>query len=375
MANPRRADPKATLLLIVVGSALPIRGADAQPRLPSGGVDSARLARVGALFASYDRADSPGYAVGIVQRGELRFARGFGSANLERSTPISPGSVFNVASLSKQFTGAAIGILILRGQVSLEDEVRRHIAEFPAYPGPVRVKHLVYMTSGLPEYYTLPRPGGRSWDRDHFTLDDAIKAVLAEPRLRFSPGTQWSYSNTNYMLLAEIVRRVSGIPFAGFVRKEIFEPLGMRHSQVNDDLGAVVPNRVTGYNIRRSGGYQEEIRRSPHFGGSGVFTSVADLARWDRSFITHQLGGVRLTGLLLSTMRFQHDKDNDAFGLVWGNYRGVRTIWYEGGDLGFSSYMVRLPDQQLTVIVLSNLGTGRAADHARRVLDVLLDEP
>jgi CubicO group peptidase (beta-lactamase class C family) len=199
--------------------------------------------------------------------------------------------------------------------------------------------------------------------------------VLREPRLRFAPGTQWSYSNVNYMLLAEIVRRVSGIAFSEFVRREIFEPLGMKDSLVNDDLGAVVPHRVTGYNARPSGGYRQEIRRAPHFGGSGLLTSVDDLARWDRSFTTHVLGGPELTALRLSTMRFDHDKANDAFGLVWGNHRGLRTLWYEGGDRGFSSYMVRLPDRQLTVIVLSNLGDGNAGDHARRVLELLVGAP
>jgi CubicO group peptidase (beta-lactamase class C family) len=373
--NFRSVRVKISLLVVVAGSALLACRAGAESGQRIAEADAARLARVDALFAAYDKADRPGYAVGIVLRGRLAYARGFGSADLDHSIPITKDSVFNVASLSKQFTAAAIGILIVRGRLSLEDEVRRHIPEFPPFPGPVRVKHLVYMTSGLPEYYTLPRPGGRSWDLDHFTVEDAIKTVLSEPRVRFAPGTQWSYSNTNYMLLAEIVRRTSGLTFAEFARREIFDPLGMRDSLFNDDLGAVVPNRVTGYNTRPAGGYQQEIRRSPHFGGSGLFTTVEDLARWDRNFTTQQLGGLQLTQLLLSTMRFQHDKADDAFGLVWGSYRGVRTLWYEGGDLGFSSYMVRLPEQQLTVIVLSNLGTGRSADHAKRILDTFLDEP
>lgn len=366
---------KVPLRLLAIGLALPACDANAQSGQRIGTADSIRHARVDALFAPYAGVHRPGYAIGIVQRGELVYARGFGAANLDHSIPITRASVFNVASLTKQFTAAAIGLLIVRGKLSLDDEVKRHIPEFPSYPEPVRVKHLVYMTSGLPEYYTLPRAGGRTWDLDHFTVDDAIKTVLSEPRLRFSPGTQWAYSNINYMLLAEIVRRISGLTFAEFMRRDVFEPLGMSHSLINDDLGAVVPNRVTGYNARPSGGYQQEIRRSPHFGGSGLLTTVEDLARWDRSFATHQLGGVQLTDLLLSTMRFSHDKANDAFGLVWGSYRGRRTIWYEGGDLGFSSYMARLPDRQLTVIVLSNLGTGRAANQAQRIIDIFLDEP
>jgi CubicO group peptidase (beta-lactamase class C family) len=350
---------------------LAVFAAGRQPGPAFGPVDAAAAAEIDRLFAGY-QGNRPGYAVGVFQRGRLVYGRGFGMADLDHRIPIGPSSVFNVASLSKQFTAACIGILIRRGQVSLDDEVRRHLPEFPEYPGPIRVKHLVYMTSGLPEYYTLPRPGGRTWDLDYFTTDDAIAAVLQQRQLQFAPGARWAYSNTNYMLLSAIVARVSGIAFSQFADREIFAPLGMTRSHVDDDLGRVVPERATGYNARASGGYQREIRRSPHFGGSGVFSTVEDLARWSRSFETHQLGGPELTSLLLSTMRFEHDKVNDAFGLVWGQHRGHRTLWYEGGDQGFSSYMVRFPDHESGVIVLSNLGTGRAADHATRVVDALL---
>jgi CubicO group peptidase (beta-lactamase class C family) len=335
--------------------------------------DPTRLARVDSVFARYDRNDAPGYAVGIVQNGRVIYARGFGSANLDYRAAITPATVFNVASLSKQFTAACIAILIRRGKLSLEDDVRRYVPEMPQYPHTIRLKHLIYMTSGLPEYYTLPRPGGRTWDVDQFTVDDAIRATFAAGNLQFTPGTRWAYSNINYMLLADIVRRVSGVSFAEFARREIFEPLAMTNSHINDDLGRVVPNRATGYNLRSPGIYQQELRRSPHFGGSGLFTSVEDLVKWDRNFSTHKLGGPELTALMLSTMKFDHAKANDAFGLVWGNHKGNRTIWYEGGDLGYSSYMVRLPDAGLTVVVLSNNGNGRALDHARRVLDIFLE--
>ncbi len=334
--------------------------------------DSSLFQRVDEIFTPYERAQGPGYAVGIVQNARLVYARGFGMADVDQRIAITASTVFNVASLSKQFTAASIGLLIKRGKLSLDDEVKRYIPEFPDYAGPVRIKHLVYMTSGLPEYYTLSRPGDRSWDTDYFTIDDAIAAVLAQPWLQFAPGTKWAYSNINYMLLADIVRRISGKSFADFVAHEIFIPLQMNSTHVNYDVSKVIPNRAIGYNHATNGRYRQEVRRSPHYGGSGVFSTIEDLAKWDRSFETHTLGGPQLTDLLLSTMKFDHDKTNDAFGLVWGTYRGLRTIWYEGGDAGFSSYMVRFPDQRFTVIVLSNLGTGRAAEHARRVIDVFL---
>lgn len=363
------SSPQHGAVLGILAASLIVHAAPAQPATSAGGFDSARINR---LFAPWDRRDAPGYAVGIIRGERLVYARGFGSADLDYQVPITPRTAFNVASLSKQFTAASIAILERRGRISLDDEVRRYITGFPSYPEPVRIKHLIYMTSGLPEYYEQPRPGGRTWDLDYFTVDDAIRASLEPRTLLFAPGTRWAYSNVNYMILAEIVRKVTGQSLADYARREIFEPLGMNDSRFNDDIGEVVPHRATGYTLRPDGTFRQEVRRSPHYGGSGLFTTVEDLARWNRSFTTHQLGGPELTALLLSTMKFDHDKANDAFGLVWGTHRGRRTIWYEGGDLGFSSYMVRLPDDTLSVIVLSNLGTGRAADQARKILDILI---
>lgn len=327
--------------------------------------------RIDAVFAEFDRPDVPGYVVGVIQDQQLVYARGFGAANLDYDIPIRPHSVFNVASLSKQFTAAALALLIQDGRVSLDDPVRVHLEEFPERFGAVQVKHLVYMTSGLPEYYRQERPGGRDWGDDYFTVENAIEASLAQPALEFEPGAAWAYSNVNYMLIAEIVERVSGESFAAFAQRRLFDPLEMTATHFNDDVTRVVPHRVVGYNVREEGGFYHHNRTSPHYGGSGLFTTVEDLARWDRSFYTHALGGPELTALLLQTMAFDHDKANDAFGLVWGSYQGARTLWYEGGDLGFSSYMVRLPDEAFTVIVLSNLGTGRAAQKAQAVLDVI----
>lgn len=332
------------------------------------------VAQIDSIFADVDSQESPGYVLGVLRGGQVWYGRGYGMANLDHGVPLSVQSVFNVASLSKQFTGAAIALQVHRGAVSLTDGLRQHFAEAPEAWSSVQVQHLVYMTSGLPEYYELERPGGRDWYLDHFTVDDAIASVFAQPDLRFPPGSAWAYSNANYQLLAEIVARTSGIPFSAFVEREIFGPLGMDASHVNDDLGRIVPGRVTGYNRREDGTFQQEIRRSPHYGGSGVFTTVADLGLWAQSIDNHALAGPEFTDLLLSTRRFDHDKDNDAFGLVWGDFEGRRTLWYEGGDLGFSSYFVHLPDDDVTVIVLSNVGTGRAFERARSVLAVLLPQ-
>lgn len=338
-------------------------------------LDEQAATAIDALFEDYDRDDGPGFAIGVIQAGELVYARGFGVANLDYSIPITSESVFNLASLSKQFTAACIALLVQQGKVSLDADVKTYIAEFPDYPGPVKVKHLVYMTSGLNEYYQLERPGGKNWFGDYFTVDDAIALSLEQPELNFAPGSAWAYSNVNYMLMAEIVERVSGMTFAAFADKHLFEPLGMDNTHVNDDTYRVIKNRVIGYNPREAGGYSHFHRHSPHYGGSGVHSTIEDLYKWDQNFYTHQLAGEGWTELMLSTMAFEHDKKNDAFGLVWGDYNGLPILWYSGGDTGFSTYMVRFPEQQLTVISLANFvpldGYGLSQRKAIEVLDVL----
>ena len=204
------------------------------------------------LNAAVGPGAAPGYAVGIFQHGRVLFRHGYGLANLDYNLPNTPATVFNIASLSKQFTAACIALLVQRGSLSLDDEVRRYVPAVGKYPERLLVKHLVYMTSGLPEYHAQARGNGLNWNLyDYFTVDTAMAATLRQPRLLFAPGTQWAYSNVNYMLLTKIVEQVSGQRFADFAEQNLFAPLGMRHTLVNDDVTQVVPNRATGY-LRRT---------------------------------------------------------------------------------------------------------------------------
>ena len=339
------------------------------------------------VFADIDRS-SPGYAVGIIQNGQMAFARGYGLANLEDRVPITPDTVFHLASLSKQFTAAAIALLILDHKLSLDDPVARYIPETAKYGPDLRVKHLVYMTSGLHEYFDVPRPGGLPWYSAYrFTRDDALAAALSPPSLEFAPGTKWAYSNTNYMLLTRIVEKISGQSFARFMHARVFAPLGMDATLIDDDTTLVIPHRAIGY-APRSGKVLDELakvnihaqnergfirldRNSPHFGGSGVFSTIDDLAKWDANWYAQRLAGPGFTALMNKRIKFQHDKDNDAFGLVFGNYDGEPTIWYAGDDIDSSTYMIRFPAQRLTVIVLSNNPLGDAEERTMKILKAL----
>lgn len=369
--------------------ALGLVAARAHAQAPTA-LDSATSDRIGAVFADFDRPGAPGFAVGVIERGHLVYARGFGQANLDDDVPIGPRTAFHLASLSKQFTAAAVALLILDGKLSLDDPVAKYLPEAAKFGPDLKVKHLVYMTSGLPDYGTLKRRSGDPWySAYYFARDEAIATVMSADRLQFRPGEAWAYSNINYMILTRIVEIVSGQRFADFLQARVFSPLLMKDSRVDDDATQIVPHRAIGYAprtpeivgelakvgvaARSEGGYVRLIRNSPHFGGSGVFSTLEDLARWDGEWTEPTVGGPRFVALMNSRMKFNHDKDNDLFGLVLGDFEGRRMIWYSGEDLDASTYMARFPDQGVTVVCLSNMLTGDCEGRTRKVLNILAD--
>jgi CubicO group peptidase (beta-lactamase class C family) len=350
-------------------------------------IDPKTTASLDALFAVPQ--GSPGYAVAVIKNGRFVYKKCFGLSNLDDNIPITPDTSFHLASVSKQFTASAIALLILDHKIGLSDSVSEYIPETAKFGADLRIEHLVYMTSGLPEYTDLPRESGVPWMTFYyFTRDEAIAAVLKSGKLEFAPGTQWAYRNTNYMLLTKIVEVVSHESFADFMRERIFRPLGMTHTEINDDSTEVIAHRATGYaqrsdprvikelaavgvHIKPGDGWVRLVRVSPHFGGSGVFTSVNDLLLWDQNWYSGSLKGMDFTELMNRRQKFQHDKDDDAFGLVWRSRYGHPMLDYSGGDTDTSTYMARFPEEHLTVICLSNMPLGDAEGKASALMDVL----
>ncbi|PQA54508.1 serine hydrolase domain-containing protein [Siphonobacter curvatus] len=352
------------------------------PKLPPQAIQ-----QIDSLFAPY--AKVPGFSLGIFTPSKVLFSKGYGLANLDYNLPNTSATVFNIASLSKQFTAACVALLILQDSLSLEDPVAKYLPQVGQYTDTIRIKHLVYMTSGIAEYHRLPRKNGLHWNLyDYFTVDTAIQASLSQPKLDFVPGMQWAYSNVNYMLLTKIVEKVSGKRFSQFAREHLFLPLGMKSTHVDDDVTLIVPNRATGYmpltpalieQTRQAGyyledrhGYAQMHRNAPHHGGSGVFTSINDWFLWNQNFYTHKIGGQAFYDLMHQRLKFNHPKDNDAFGLVFGRFEGEEIIWYSGGDIGFNSYFMRFPQQQVTVVCFSNFDSaGLAEKLAHQVGNIL----
>ena len=356
---------------IAAGTTL-ILGTLAFATAPLASQHEVNVQRTDSVFATWDRPDSPGCAVGVIRDGDFVFRKGYGSANLDYEIPITSESVFYIASTSKQFTAASIALLALRGELSLDDDIREYVPEIPEYPHTITIRHLVHHTSGLRDYLTLRGLAGKSFE-DFFDNDWGIELLSRQEALNFKPGTEYLYSNSGYLLLAEIVERVSGQTLQEFGKENIFEPFGMHATQWGEDRKAVVPNRVVSYNPRLGGEYRRWVKNFHAKGDGNLLTTVDDLLQWDRFFYADDPGWSELRELILTRgVLNEGDTLNYAFGLSHGEYRDKATVSHGGGFLGFRTEMMRFPDDRFTVIVLCNLAATNPGRLSRSVADIWL---
>jgi len=339
-----------------------------------GGLVAVEEARIDSILAPWTVPGSPGAAVGVVREGELVFARGYGLANLEYDVPITPASIFHIASISKQFTTFAIALLASEGALGLDDDIRLHLPEVPDLGAPVTIRHLIHHTSGIRDQWELLAMAGWRLD-DVITREHILGLMRAQRELNFPPGSEHLYSNMGYSLLAEIVERASGIPFVTFAERRIFEPLGMSNTHFHDDHRRIVRNRAYSYAPLPEGGFRHAPLNYATVGATSLFTTVEDLARWDRNLRDGTVGGTVVRDLM--TTRGVLDDGEEipyAFALIHGEHRGLRTIGHGGSDAGYRTNFVRFPDHGVSVVVFSNLASFNPARVALSVAEVLLGD-
>lgn len=337
-----------------------------------------------------DSLTEPGFVLRIQTRDGDSIEVTSGAQSIEQMRPITAESVFHIASLSKQITGAALALAIEDGLVSLDDPVSQWVPSAAHFGDALTVGHLAYMTSGVPEYYDQDRDSGFAWYTGYyFDVEEAISASLSQTELRFAPGSQWQYSNINYMLITEIVSAAYGEPFSSVVQTRLFDPLGMNSSLIHDDVTALIPNRVDAYYIRTDemverwasvgieigagDSYITVRRNAPHYGGSGVLTPMSDWALWQHEILAQETFGPVFWEIMLARRPYEHPKTNDALGLVHGDYNGWPTLWYEGGDIDASTYAITLPDAGLSVSCFSNAPADGCRDRVIRALELAED--
>jgi len=331
------------------------------------------VARVDSVFARWSTREVPGCAVAVERDGRTLLSRAYGMADLEHDVANSDQTVFEAGSVSKQFTAAAVLLLAQDGRLSVDEPVRKYVPEVPDYGTPVLIRHLLDHTSGLRDWGTVEEIAG--WPRGTRTYTHAhvLDIVSRQRALNFPPGSQYLYSNTGYNLLAIIVERVSGVPFARFTRERIFQPLGMTHTGWRDDYTRVVKGRAIAYEIGADGEPHQQMPFENVFGNSALLTTVGDLLRWNRNFTTGQVGGRALTdemqrrGVLTTGRTIEY-----ARGLVVTRYHDLPEVNHSGATAGYRAWLARYPGQRLSVALLCNAAQANPVTLGHRVANVFL---
>lgn len=351
----------ATLTLILTTAAF---AAEKPPRAD-------QAAKVDEIFKDFAKAGSPGCAVGVYHNGGIAYRRSYGMANLDHDVPLTTGSVFHVASVSKQFTAAAILLLAQDGKLSVEDDIRKYVPELPDFGSRVTLRHLANHTSGIRDQWALLGLAGWRYSRDLITNDDVLALLSRQKDLNFRPGERHLYSNSGYTLLAMVVSRVSGKSFREFTEERIFTPLGMTNTHFRDTFTEIVKNQAYGYAPEHDT-FRLSVTNFDTAGATSLLTTVEDLARWDANFEKPIVGGERLiAGLLDRGVLNNGERIDYAFGVAHGTYRGLSTIGHGGADAGYRSAILRFPEQRFGVSVLCNVVTNPSL-FAQRVADLYL---
>jgi CubicO group peptidase (beta-lactamase class C family) len=333
---------------------------------------AAERARVDSVFSEYDRSDAPGCALGVFRDGRISYARGYGMADLERGVRITPATLFDIGSTSKQFGAASIALLAEEGKLSFDDDVRKYIPELPDYGAPITIDNLLRHTSGLRDYVGLLALAGHSLEE--VTTDSQALAIITRQRnLNFPTGSRWEYSNTGFFLLSVIVKRASGQSLADFARSRIFLPLGMTHTRYRDRAEMLIPGRALGYAPDSADGFVNSMSNWEETGDGAVHLSVEDALLWDENFYHPRVGGERMVKWLQERGTLANGDSIDyARGLFVDSYRGLRRVQHGGDWIGYHAAYARFPDQHTSVVTFCNSDGISPEGLADKVVDIVL---
>src|SRR5689334_11205522 len=349
------------------------------------GTRDARAVRADSVFQRFDRTDSPGCALGVYQDGKVLYARGYGMASLELGVALSPRSVLDVGSISKQFTAMSILMLQKEGKLSLDDPIRKYIPDMPPYADKITLRRALSQTSGLRDLYVMMGQTGRTFAGDTV---DALRVITHSAEPNYEPGARYLYTNTGWILAAQIVYRLTGKTLAQFAEERIFGPLGMRDTRYLADASTIVPNLATAYSptrpeATRGGGFR--VARSSYdgaiMGAGAVHTTVEDFGRWLANYDSATVGGRDIIETMTTVTNLNDGKPAAsgptqayAIGLNVGTLRGLRVISHGGSWAGYRGHFLRFPDQHFAVATFCNLSTSGPDSLARKVAGIYLGD-
>ncbi|WP_340201557.1 serine hydrolase domain-containing protein [Ascidiimonas sp. W6] len=325
------------------------------------------------LLNEYLIKNTPGIAVSVIKDGNVIFKNNRGYSNLEHMIPITDSTKFVVGSISKQFTAFSILLLEDEGKLSIDEAIVKYLPELNGLPHNVTIKHFLNHTSGFRDVTDLNSLKGRT-DLDRTSQAQMVNLLLRQKGLNFIPGTRFQYCNSGYVLLAEIVARVSGVTFAEFVHKRVFEPLTMKNSLFLDDPGLVIKNKALSYVKRNNKYYYIPLNRSI-VGSTGLYTTISDLSLWANNF-DHIIIGSESIFKKMETK--SHLNNGEIIPYALGQelkvYKGLDVIFHGGGDAGYRSYLLRVPEHKLNIAVSGNFESFNPLNISYGLIDIFLSD-
>lgn len=326
---------------------------------------------IDSLMAQYARTDGPGASLLVIRDGRVTCMKGYGLADVENHAPVTPESNFRLASLSKQFTATAILLLVADGKLGYDDAITTVLPGLPSLANGVTVRHLLNHTSGLPDYEDFVPASQTAQVHDR----DIPRLIAHASAPKFPAGTRYSYSNTGYGLLALIVECASGQRFGDFLHDRIFASLGMMGTVAHEEGRSVVAHRAYGHSVNSSGVRRtDQSNTSAVLGDGGIYSSTADLAKWDRALEQHTLVSAEAQQLAWTPPVLGGGQSTEyGFGWFIDRDHGTIRLRHHGESRGFTNSVLRYPEKRLTVAILTNRTGGAPWDVAQRIAELYLD--
>ena len=323
-------------------------------------------------FEKYTKAyvgPAPGCAAAVSLNGDVVFEKAFGLADMEFNVPNTPQTIFESGSVAKQFTAASLVLLQLDGRLSIDDPVKKYIPELPDYGSPLTIRHLLNHTSGIRDWGTVMSLTGAGRGDRVISQDLALDVIVHQRALDFTPGSEYSYSNSGYNLAAIIVERVSKQKFAAFLEERLFKPIGMKNSSLRDDYQRIVPGRAQAYSRQRTGPWRLDMPFMNVYGNGGMLTTVGDWMKWNAMLDSQSLGAPLVNALETRGVLNDGRKIAYALGLTVDTYKGLKDVSHGGSTAGYQTFLARYPDNKVSIGVMCNGTSPGAGGIAANITD------
>jgi len=328
--------------------------------------------KIDSLFNLWTEANHPGGALGIMQNGEIIYSKAFGLTSLEYQVPNTTETIFNVGSVSKQFTAMGIVLLHEKGLLSIDDDMRKYLPDMPDFGHTITIRHMLHHTSGMRSLHAMLRLAG--WrDDDSRTNEDLYRFMLNQKELNFIPGDEYLYCNTGYMLMVNIIENVTKEKFPQWMKANVFEPLGMANTYVEDRYDRIVPNNATSYYDGSKGDFFRAVEYWGYVGSGNVHSTTTDLLTWLENFSTPTSNWSSAFEMLQTTDKLNDGSVNNyALGVSLDEVNGHKRIQHGGAIGGFRAYTSTYPDEQLSIAILTNFSSSNPRQKENQISNILL---